>query len=133
MVAPRACEAEYRRVHVESGPDGLRFERIAGENHTILAVAGEIDLLTASAFDAAIDDALAATGHDLWIDLAGVTFLGSAVLHSLIRIDSVLEGTGRKAIVICPEGGPRRILRISGVERAITVVADRRSAARGSP
>ena len=52
---------------------------------TVLAVGGEIDMVTAPQFEKAIDDVLADDPPTLVIDLTEVTFLASVGLQLLAR------------------------------------------------
>lgn len=76
-----------------------------------LQVAGEVDLDTVAAFEAGIDQLMAASSPALIIDLAAVTFFGSAALRSLIRAC----GDGRPVVLRGASVNVRRVLEITGL------------------
>jgi anti-anti-sigma factor len=65
----------------------------------VLAVAGDIDAATASVLDAAVADVLAEDPSALIVDLAAVTFLGSAGLQIFVGTYEKLSESGRFAVV----------------------------------
>ena len=67
-----------------SDPVQVRIARPAPDV-VVLAVFGEIDIVTAPDLDAAVARALAAPVRHLVVDLSGVTFFGSLGLATLIR------------------------------------------------
>jgi anti-sigma B factor antagonist len=66
---------------------------------TVLAVGGEIDLVTAPSFDKAINDVLADDPASLVIDLSEVTFLASAGLQLLVATNERIGGSTGFAVV----------------------------------
>ncbi len=73
-----------------SDPVQVRIARPAPDV-VVLAVFGEIDIVTAPDLDAAVARALAAPVRHLVVDLSGVTFFGSLGLATLIRTADVVE------------------------------------------
>ncbi len=66
---------------------------------TVLAVAGDIDVMTAPVFQGAIDGALAGPVAALVIDLSGVDFLGSVGLRILASTHESLGDATSFAVV----------------------------------
>jgi anti-sigma B factor antagonist len=91
--------------------------------HIRLTVAGDIDLLSADEFDSALDSVIADVDRHLWIDLSEVDFLGSPAIHSLLRARRKVVA-GRHVIVICPTGGPLRVLELVGLQATIPIFPD---------
>jgi anti-sigma B factor antagonist len=66
---------------------------------TVLAVGGEIDLVTAPSFEKAINDVLANDPPSLVIDLSEVTFLASAGLQLLVATNERIGTSAGFAVV----------------------------------
>jgi anti-anti-sigma factor len=60
-----------------------------------ITLAGEIDLLTNDALEAALATAAEAQPADISIDLAGVTFIGSQALSFLVRLHHLTAENNR--------------------------------------
>jgi anti-sigma B factor antagonist len=73
--------------------------------HTVLRVAGEVDLANAGLLDTAIRDAQA-DGADvpLVVDLADLAYIDSAGLAALHRASRRIEEGGGSFVVVVPEG-----------------------------
>jgi anti-sigma B factor antagonist len=110
----------------------LTLELVRVGHRQVLGVAGEIDIDSATALPAAIDQALDSGALDLWIDLTDVTFMDSAGVHALLAARTRVRALGRHLVVICPPGGPRRTLVLSGLDRALTMFATRAEAHHGA-
>jgi anti-sigma B factor antagonist len=65
----------------------------------VLAVGGEIDLVTAPSFEKAIEDVLADDPAKFVIDLSQVTFLASAGLQLLVAANERVSKAGEFAVV----------------------------------
>jgi anti-sigma B factor antagonist len=65
----------------------------------VLAVGGEIDLMTGAALEAAIDDALGGPVTALIVDLSTVEFLGSVGLRILAATHEQLSNSAQFAVV----------------------------------
>lgn len=83
MIGPR-CQVEWRSVGKRS----------------VLAVSGELDLSTFGKLQAAIDEH---SGPDLVIDLAGVTFIDSVGLRTLLK---ARERFGEDSLLLVAPNGP---------------------------
>jgi anti-anti-sigma factor len=80
----------------------------------VVRVGGEVDMSNVDALDAALDRASACPDAIVCVDLAEVTFIDSAALHSLIRLARRLpEG---RVIVHDPPALARRLFSIVGLE-----------------
>ncbi len=94
--------------------DAFDAEVIHGEREAVLVVHGEVDLATAPAFRAALDDALDGSGR-VEIDLRDTSFIDSSGLAALLVAHRRL-GQAREALVICdPSPEVRLVLDIAGV------------------
>ena len=95
--------------------DALKVDvRPAGAG-VVVAVAGDIDLATAPRMVEAVDAELG-RGHDVQLDLSGVTFLDSTGIHALARL--VSEGASAAgAFSVRRELLPQveKVLQVSGI------------------
>jgi anti-anti-sigma factor len=114
-------EAAEPQLTVEPHVVGLR---------TVLVVAGEVDLGSASNLRRAVNAALGAGVQDLWIDLSATTFLDSCGLHLLITATEQARDLGRRLAIICPTGAVRRVFDVAGVAAALPLYEDRGAANR---
>ncbi|MEV1245480.1 STAS domain-containing protein [Nonomuraea sp. NPDC049750] len=97
----------------------------AGDGVVTLIPAGEIDLLTAGALRAAIEDTLHAPGHIDIVDLARVTFLDCAGISVLVAGRNIAIRRGRGYTVINPQRRVRRALDLTGVSEELTYLPQR--------
>ena len=79
--------------------------------------AGDIDLVSAAEFQAALTEATA-TSSDITADMTAVTYCDSAAIHALFTA----ARKGRLTLIV-PEAGPiTTMLRIAGLDQITTVV-----------
>jgi anti-sigma B factor antagonist len=94
--------------------DGFGAEVVHGDHAALVVVHGEVDLHTAPAFRAALDEALDGSGR-VEVDLSDTTFMDSCGLVALFAAHRRL-GRAREAVVICnPRPQVRLVLDITGV------------------
>ena len=103
--------------------DGLGFDArvLEADGAVIVAVAGEIDMATASLFHQAIDHACGHNGRVV-IDLACTSFIDSSGLAVLIRARERLGQRPDALVVHAPGASVRRTFEISGVDHLMTIV-----------
>jgi anti-anti-sigma factor len=82
-----------------------------------LVVDGDVDLYVAEEFRVAGEAHVRDIANPV-IDLLGVPFLDSAGLASLLSIAKVARSLDRQVRVVAA-GNPRRVLRITGVDRMV--------------
>ena len=87
----------------------------------VVAVAGECDLYEAEVLAAAIEDAGAAAGTRVYVDLSELTFLDSTGLHVLVKAQRSLEAAGSELVLVAPTASVRRTLAVSGLDRHFAV------------
>ena len=76
---------------------------------------GELDLASATEFEAKLRQAIKGSASGVVLDLGGVTFMDSAGLHVLISAAAVAHGTGRQLIVLRGSEQVRQVIEMSGV------------------
>ena len=84
----------------------------------VLALEGEIDLASRRLLNDCLRRAADDVEGALVVDLAGVTFMDSTALQSLIRARLQLEPTGRRVVVRNPTDAIRRIFDLTGITEA---------------
>ena len=90
---------------------------------TIVAVTGELDLLSAPQLRAALDALVGANPRHIAIDLTATTFMDSAGVHALLDArDRASDRAGGHLAVICGGGPVRRVIESLGLTEALNVV-----------
>ena len=116
---------------MQTADDGLRIDTLHLDGHALLAVVGEIDLVTAPAFGAAIERGIQQAGKVV-LDFTGVTFMDSSGLNVLVT--TARQGRDNDVVII--RNAPRsihRLLSITGLDAVIRIEGepiDARRAAR---
>jgi anti-sigma B factor antagonist len=99
-----------------------RFDVVpgTGPQPATVRAAGDIDLISAPQFQAALTEAAAGTG-EVTVDMTAVTYCDSAAIHALFTA----ARQGRVTLVI-PEDGPiNTLLKIVGLDQIATVITAR--------
>jgi anti-sigma B factor antagonist len=106
----------------------LTLQSVQVGRRTVLAAAGEIDLITAAQVERAAVQALDGGALELWIDLSDVTFIDSTGIHALLAIRSRVAALERRLAVICPVGPIRRAFGLTGLDEALPLFTSREDA-----
>ena len=88
----------------------------------VVVVRGEVDLAAEDRMWSCVQRACAG-GPPVVVDCSQVTFMGSAGLHVLIRAYQRLGSQPGAVVVRNPSVQVRRVLRLTGVDRYVTVDA----------
>ncbi len=91
----------------------LEIERI--DEPRGLRLVGEVDLSNAEQLQAALEPEVQ-LGGEIALDVAGLTFIGSAGVQALIRALLDLEGRGR-IVLLDPGDSLRQLIGIMGLDR----------------
>ena len=92
------------------------------DGRAVIRPTGEVDLATARALEARLQEALALQTDEIVLDLRGVDFLGSTGLRVLVGFaESATEGGRRFAIVRGPRA-VQRVIELTGVEELLPLV-----------
>jgi anti-sigma B factor antagonist len=102
-----------------STPVQLRTSRPT-PNCVVLAVVGEIDLVTVPGLEAAILEHVAAAPC-LVLDLSGVTFFGSLGLAAIIRATTLAEERGTRLMLVAA-ARVRRTMELTQTEDLFTML-----------
>jgi anti-sigma B factor antagonist len=103
------------------GPVQLELTRENRAGATVIAVAGELDLLTASRFGAFINELVHRGRDDIVVDLTDTQFMDSAGLHILLSAHRRMARGGRGLSVICPHSPVRRIIEMARLTETLGV------------
>ncbi|MFI8322745.1 STAS domain-containing protein [Streptomyces sp. NPDC085529] len=96
---------------------------------TVLALRGELDLVTSPRIRRRVHDAVAAGRHDLVVDLSGVRFCDSSGIGVLVAARRLLRSCGGRLRLVLPEaeesqGHVTRVFSALGVTRLFEVYED---------
>jgi anti-sigma B factor antagonist len=118
----RTYESDPPRALAEQ-PFGCSVRR-QGHTSTIELV-GELDLAARPTLASAAESALNSGGVQTVVaDLTGVTFADSSTLGWLVGVDARMKVTDGRLVVVAPEGPVLDLLRITGIDRRLTLVHD---------
>lgn len=120
-------EPALRRALRPRGPVQLALSKRLAGGATVVEVAGELDVLTASKLGAEIDWLVRKPSGDVVIDLRATRFMDSAGLQVLLSAQRRLSRRQRRLAVICEPGPVRRVIeqaRLLGALRVVSSPAD---------
>lgn len=89
-----------------------------------LAVAGELDLYTAPRLEEAVAVETSTGASEVVLELSGVTFVDSSGLSAIITLHQQLTASGATLALRNPSAFVVRLLDLTGVAGALTVVTD---------
>jgi anti-sigma B factor antagonist len=98
------------------------------DGHSLLAVAGDLDMSTAASLTSAAMALIAAGTRDVIIDARNLAFCDSSGLAAFVQIATRVGPLGGRLAIAGPQSIVRRILEISGLDEAFVVVATVRDA-----
>jgi anti-sigma B factor antagonist len=90
-----------------------------------VAVRGEVELATAPALTAALEEGIRRSSGAFVIDLVAVDFLDSSGVACLVRARALLGRDDRALALICPPGSVRRVLELTGIDELVPVYGSR--------
>lgn len=91
---------------------------------SVVAVEGELDLVTADQLWEELATVLAEHDGPLVLDLTELGFCDSVGLAVLVRVHNALQARGQRLVIARPTAMVDRILQVSGLDQAITSVPD---------
>lgn len=89
--------------------------------HTVLEVAGEVDVYTAPTLRDRITDLLDAGQRRLVVNLATVEFIDSTGLGVLVGALNRAKDLGGRLDLVCPQERVLKLLRITGLDEVFSV------------
>jgi anti-anti-sigma factor len=113
----------------EAAANGLQIEVTQTEGAPVLlALGGELDLVSSTAFTRAVADLQQLQPARVVIDLAGLTFVDSSGVNALVQAVRAVEADGGGAVLAAPSPPTLRILEITRAGEIVPIVADREAA-----
>ena len=97
-------------------PHLLSFTVDAHREKVRLAITGEIDLATVDHLDECLDTAARTNATVVELDMAGVTFLDSTGIHTLVRAHRALHEQRRRLIVTQVPAHVMLVMKMTGVD-----------------
>jgi len=114
----------------EAADNGLQIEvtQTAADGPVLVVVAGELDLVSSSAFTRAVTDLQQSLPAQVVIDLAGLSFVDSSGVNALVQAVRSIEADGGGAVLAAPSPPTRRVLEITRAGEIVPIAADREAA-----
>jgi len=94
-----------------------------GDGNQIISVTGELDIATAEQAYAYISDVIDAWPTPVSVDLSGLTFCDASGLGALARVARHARQAGRQLKLTAARPSLRKIMRITGLDRAYPELA----------
>ncbi len=91
-------------------------------DHTVISVAGEIDLYTAPKLQSELTTALGASPARLIVDMSRVDFCDSTGINVLLAAHRQARERGGELQLAGPGSATRKVLQVTGLESVFTVV-----------
>jgi anti-sigma B factor antagonist len=93
-------------------------------DHTVISVAGEIDLYTAPKLQSELMTALTASPTRLIVDMSQVDFCDSTGINVLLAAHRQARERGGELQLAGPGSATRKVLQVTGLESVFTVLND---------
>jgi anti-sigma B factor antagonist len=93
-------------------------------DHTVISVAGEIDLYTAPRLQSELMTALSKSPVRLIVDMSGVEFCDSTGINVLLAAHRQATERGGELQLAGPGSATRKVLQVTGLETVFTVLDD---------
>ncbi len=102
-------------------PAELEVSHRISADRLVVEVKGELDLHSSTALQRDVD-ALSPFPHPVVLDLAGVGFIDSTGIRTLLAINTrATETTGRPITITNPTDSTRRLLELTGIDRVFEI------------
>jgi len=101
-------------------PELFTAEVTTGDGEVVVAVRGEIDLVTAPALWETLVEVIPDTKR-LVVDLSETAFIDSTGLGVLVRTLKRMRHGGGALVLRGPRPNARKVLRITGLDRVMTI------------
>lgn len=105
------------------GPIQLALTTRYEPDATVVAVTGELDVLTAPRLASRLDDIVRRRQGDVVIDLTATGFIDSLGLHALLNVQRRLARRSRHITVVCGAGPVRNAIELARLTDAFGIVS----------
>jgi len=119
-------EVAVMTIERVQGLDPLQLELSCatdGDGNQIISVTGELDIATAEQAYTYISDMIDAWPAPVSVDLSGLTFCDASGLSALARVARHARQAGRQLKLTAARPSLRKIMRITGLDRAYPELA----------
>ncbi|MBN6054163.1 STAS domain-containing protein [Nonomuraea sp. RK-328] len=99
----------------------LTVNLVHHHTHSVLNLHGELDAFSSDLIAPAVDTMLDSGRQRLTVDTAGLTFCDSQGLRTLLLTDRKLAAAGGAMELVHVHGTLRRVMHVTGLERAFTI------------
>lgn len=103
------------RLSARSAPEQLTIDVREEGDDVVVAVHGEVDLLTAPSLEAALAQADGRVASRVVLDLADLRFIDSTGIHVLVAAHNQATSSGRRLVLANVPARARRVLDLTGV------------------
>lgn len=109
----------------------IRIRQHSTAGVRVIEVAGEVDISTVASFDAAMDEAFDQDERLITVDLLGVDFMDSSMVHALLRARRRAGMVDAEIAVVCAADTVCRVLTLAAVDKVIEIYPTRDEAIAG--
>jgi anti-sigma B factor antagonist len=99
----------------------IKIETELVEETLEVRLIGEFDLQSFDAVDEVLGNAMMGGGHDLLVDLRGVTFIDSSGIRALMRAESRAVAAGRHLRLIKGPENVHRVFVLAGLDTRLDI------------
>ena len=119
--------SQPRELDVGDGSRSIDVREIRVGHRAVLAVSGELDIVTSDTLRKAVDAAIGSGAAEVWVDLTHLQILDSTGLRVLLSAHRRLRELSKSLAVICPPGAVRSVFEGSGLDQ-LAIFPDRAAA-----
>jgi anti-sigma B factor antagonist len=119
---PSSLRRPKSQVPIRGGAQIFECSAEETPDAVILRPSGEVDLATVATFSDALTRA-AARGRCIVVDMMGIEYIDSSGIHALIGYANACKQRGDLLILVAPRGTVQKVIRITNLDRVITVLA----------
>jgi len=121
-----SSEQPARTVQEQLAAEQFAVEARTNRRTALVALRGELDLLTVSKFAEVLDGLEPRAGgvRHVVLDLRGLTFMDLTGLHELIRQNEFARSNRHNLAVVRGTDAIQRVLELTGVEEMLVLVDD---------
>jgi len=113
---------------MSGNPHSLSIDKTLENGVLIIALTGDIDLRTSPELNETLGDVVSSRPRRVVFDLAGVQYIDSSGVGTLVNLKRQVERGGGEVILAGPQTRVRNVLEITHLDKFFTVVASRADA-----
>ena len=105
-------------------PDGLQISTVSSNGGHVVRVAGEVDLRTSPRLRTLLLQVIDTRPKRLIVDLAGVEYMDSSGVGTMVEIKRMLEGRGGEIVLVGLQPRVRGVFEITQLDKFFRIVND---------